>query len=84
MRKTLTSVQCKPKEIARGDSKQVKVYLYSPDEKHAGMTCPPARLPSCYPIHAISSGVTTEEKLLSKENEINPDFYVNSIVDFFE
>ncbi|CAN0132504.1 unnamed protein product [Pylaiella littoralis] len=29
------------------------------------------------------SGVTTEEKLLSKENEINPDYYVNSINDFF-
>lgn len=28
------------------------------------------------------SGVTTEEKLLSKENEIAPDFYVDSIVDF--
>lgn len=30
------------------------------------------------------SGVTTEDKLLSKENEINPDFYVDSIVDFFK
>ncbi|CAM9644239.1 unnamed protein product [Ectocarpus sp. 4 AP-2014] len=29
------------------------------------------------------SGVTTEEKLLSPENKINPDYYVNSINDFF-
>ncbi|CAN0082760.1 unnamed protein product [Ascophyllum nodosum] len=29
------------------------------------------------------SGVTTEQKLLSQENEINPDFYVDSINDFF-
>ncbi|CAM9276071.1 unnamed protein product [Phaeothamnion confervicola] len=29
------------------------------------------------------SGVTTEKKLLSKENIICPDFYVDSIVDFF-
>jgi 4-nitrophenyl phosphatase/phosphoglycolate phosphatase len=28
------------------------------------------------------SGVTTEEKLLGKENKIKPDFYVNSIADF--
>jgi len=28
------------------------------------------------------SGVTTEEKLLSPENEIKPDFYVDSIADF--
>lgn len=28
------------------------------------------------------SGVTSEEKLLSKENEIKPDFYVKSIADF--
>lgn len=28
------------------------------------------------------SGVTSEEKLLSKENDIKPDFYVKSIVDF--
>ena len=30
------------------------------------------------------SGVTTEEKLLSPENKIVPDQYVNSIADFFE
>ena len=30
------------------------------------------------------SGVTTEEKLLSPENKIIPDQYVNSIADFFE
>eukprot|EP00903_Cladosiphon_okamuranus_P014478 g13430.t1 len=29
------------------------------------------------------SGVTTEQKLLSPENQINPDFYVDSINDFF-
>ncbi|CAM9629019.1 unnamed protein product [Chrysoparadoxa australica] len=29
------------------------------------------------------SGVTTEEKLLSNENKIEPDFYVDSINDFF-
>lgn len=29
------------------------------------------------------SGVTSESKLLSKENKIIPDFYVNSIADFF-
>ena len=28
------------------------------------------------------SGVTTEEKLLSKENEIKPDYYVDSIAQF--
>lgn len=32
----------------------------------------------------LDSGVTTEEKLLSDENKINPDFYVDSIVDFFK
>jgi len=31
----------------------------------------------------VLSGVTTEEKLLSKENVITPDFYADSIVDFF-
>jgi len=31
----------------------------------------------------VLSGVTTEEKLLSKENEITPDYYADSIVDFF-
>jgi len=31
----------------------------------------------------VLSGVTTEEKLLSDENEITPDFYTDSIVDFF-
>lgn len=31
----------------------------------------------------MPSGVTTEQKLLSAENEINPDFYVDSINDFF-
>ena len=29
------------------------------------------------------SGVTTEKKLLSEENQIRPDYYVNSIKDFF-
>lgn len=29
------------------------------------------------------SGVTTEKKLLSEANKIKPDYYVNSIVDFF-
>jgi phosphoglycolate/pyridoxal phosphate phosphatase family enzyme len=29
------------------------------------------------------SGVTTKDKLLSKENNIHPDYYVNSIADFF-
>ena len=28
------------------------------------------------------SGVTTQDKLLSKENEIKPDFYVDSIAQF--
>merc|ERR1719217_2068310 len=28
------------------------------------------------------SGVTTEEKLLSKENKVIPDFYVDSIADY--
>ena len=31
----------------------------------------------------VLSGVTTEEKLLSPENAIAPDFYADSIVDFF-
>lgn len=31
----------------------------------------------------VLSGVTTEEKLLSEENTITPDFYADSIVDFF-
>jgi len=31
----------------------------------------------------VLSGVTTEEKLLGEENEITPDFYCDSIVDFF-
>jgi phosphoglycolate phosphatase len=31
----------------------------------------------------VLSGVTSEEKLLSQENTITPDFYANSIVDFF-
>lgn len=31
----------------------------------------------------VLSGVTTEEKLLSAENKITPDFYADSIVDFF-
>eukprot|EP00816_Leptocylindrus_hargravesii_P012194 CAMPEP_0196802858 /NCGR_PEP_ID=MMETSP1362-20130617/2392_1 /TAXON_ID=163516 /ORGANISM="Leptocylindrus danicus, Strain CCMP1856" /LENGTH=339 /DNA_ID=CAMNT_0042174261 /DNA_START=97 /DNA_END=1116 /DNA_ORIENTATION=- len=31
----------------------------------------------------VLSGVTSEEKLLSDENTINPDFYCDSIVDFF-
>merc|ERR1719223_1041452 len=31
----------------------------------------------------VLSGVTSEEKLLSDENTINPDFYCGSIVDFF-
>ena len=35
------------------------------------------------PFLMIRSGVTTEQKLLSKENEINPDFYVDSNNDFF-
>jgi 4-nitrophenyl phosphatase/phosphoglycolate phosphatase len=29
------------------------------------------------------SGVTTQEKLLSPANKIKPNFYVNSIADFF-
>jgi 4-nitrophenyl phosphatase/phosphoglycolate phosphatase len=29
------------------------------------------------------SGVTTKEKLLSPENKIKPEYYVDSIVDFF-
>jgi len=31
----------------------------------------------------VLSGVTSEEKLLSKDNEITPDYYCDSIVDFF-
>ena len=31
----------------------------------------------------VLSGVTTEEKLNSKENKIKPDFYCDSIADFF-
>ena len=31
----------------------------------------------------VLSGVTSEEKLLSQENTITPDFYADSIVDFF-
>lgn len=31
----------------------------------------------------VLSGVTTEEKLLSEENKITPDYYADSIVDFF-
>ena len=31
----------------------------------------------------VLSGVTTEEKLLSQENVITPDYYADSIVDFF-
>lgn len=31
----------------------------------------------------VLSGVTTEEKLLSEENQITPDYYADSIVDFF-
>ena len=31
----------------------------------------------------VLSGVTTEEKLLSQENTITPDYYADSIVDFF-
>ena len=31
----------------------------------------------------VLSGVTTEEKLLSQENTITPDFYADSIVDLF-
>lgn len=31
----------------------------------------------------VLSGVTSEEKLLSKENTITPDYYADSIVDFF-
>lgn len=31
----------------------------------------------------VLSGVTNEEKLLSQENTITPDFYADSIVDFF-
>lgn len=31
----------------------------------------------------VLSGVTTEEKLLSEENTITPDFYTDSIADFF-
>jgi len=30
------------------------------------------------------SGVTTETKLLSEENKIKPDYYVNSIADFYK
>jgi 4-nitrophenyl phosphatase/phosphoglycolate phosphatase len=29
------------------------------------------------------SGVTSEKKLLSEENKIKPEYYVNSIADFF-
>jgi phosphoglycolate phosphatase len=29
------------------------------------------------------SGVTTKDKLLSKENNIHPDYYVNSIAAFY-
>jgi len=32
----------------------------------------------------VFSGVTTKEKLLSEENTITPDFYSNTINDFFE
>ena len=31
----------------------------------------------------VLSGVTTEEKLLNQENTITPDFYANTINDFF-
>merc|ERR1712032_1395098 len=31
----------------------------------------------------VLSGVTTEEKLMSQENTITPDYYADSIVDFF-
>jgi hypothetical protein len=31
----------------------------------------------------VLSGVTSEEKLLSDENKITPDFYADSIVDFY-
>jgi len=31
----------------------------------------------------VLSGVTTEEKLLSQENTITPDFYADTINDFF-
>lgn len=31
----------------------------------------------------VLSGVTSEEKLLSEENKITPDYYADSIVDFF-
>jgi len=31
----------------------------------------------------VLSGVTTEEKLLSPENTITPDYYADSINDFF-
>jgi 4-nitrophenyl phosphatase/phosphoglycolate phosphatase len=31
----------------------------------------------------VLSGVTSEEKLLSQENTITPDYYADSIVDFF-
>ena len=31
----------------------------------------------------VLSGVTSEEKLLSQENTITPDFYADSIADFF-
>jgi len=31
----------------------------------------------------VLSGVTSEEKLLSEENKITPDYYCDSIVDFF-
>ena len=36
-------------------------------------------------IHQVLtlSGVTTEQKLLSDANKIKPDYYVDSIVDFF-
>ena len=31
----------------------------------------------------VLSGVTSEEKLLSDENKITPDYYADSIVDFY-
>jgi phosphoglycolate phosphatase len=31
----------------------------------------------------VLSGVTTEEKLLSPENTITPDYYTDTINDFF-
>ena len=41
------------------------------------MTCAPA------PCASRFIGVTSEEKLLSDENKITPDYYADAITDFY-